>query len=355
VPLRRLRRLALRDMPSLRSGTSALISRYLQCFDQRTKIMDEFTRNGNEFSVSIPLDEHGFMGRECPNEDCLGYFKVEPSTGLSGDDLQCHCPYCGVVDDPDKFWTQEQIEYAQSVALREYFKDFDKELRKIEKRPVRGAWFSIGISVESRPYPISHYAEQDLETEVVCDQCTMRYAIYGVFGYCPDCGVHNSLQILRGNCAVAKKMLDMSTDQSEPMKRALLENALQTLVASFDGFGREICRRHAERSLNPEGARRMSFQSIDKAADRVSQLFGFDMRLSAGPAEWELIKTHFQKRHLLAHTGGVVDEQYLQITGEDRGVLGRKVPLSADQVRSAIQAVSQCGESLYHNIAVVQR
>jgi hypothetical protein len=28
VPLRRLRRLALRDMPSLRSGMSALISRY---------------------------------------------------------------------------------------------------------------------------------------------------------------------------------------------------------------------------------------------------------------------------------------------------------------------------------------
>jgi hypothetical protein len=35
--------------------------------------------------------------------------------------------------------------------------------------------------------------------------------IYGVFGYCPDCGEHNSLQILDKNLELVIKMLDMAS------------------------------------------------------------------------------------------------------------------------------------------------
>ena len=41
--------------------------------------------------------------------------------------------------------------------------------------------------------------EKQLETEVVCVNCTLRYSVYGVFAFCPDCGQHNSLQILDKN------------------------------------------------------------------------------------------------------------------------------------------------------------
>ena len=34
-----------------------------------------------KFSIPIKNDEEGFFGRECPNEECLGYFKVELGTG----------------------------------------------------------------------------------------------------------------------------------------------------------------------------------------------------------------------------------------------------------------------------------
>jgi hypothetical protein len=72
---------------------------------------------GSQVSVSIPTDERGLLGRECPVPECLGYFKVKSGTGLTGPGLQCHCPYCGHVADPNSFWTKEQIEYAQSVVV----------------------------------------------------------------------------------------------------------------------------------------------------------------------------------------------------------------------------------------------
>src|SRR5438105_4335590 len=73
-----------------------------------------------EVKVSIPKDDDGFMGRECPEAECEGYFKIKPGTGLTGENLPCHCPYCGYTGHPDRFWTKEQIDYAQSVAFREF-------------------------------------------------------------------------------------------------------------------------------------------------------------------------------------------------------------------------------------------
>ena len=43
--------------------------------------MDHLRRLGTNISVSIPADENCFTGRECPQPDCEGYFKIEFGTG----------------------------------------------------------------------------------------------------------------------------------------------------------------------------------------------------------------------------------------------------------------------------------
>ena len=87
---------------------------------------------GNRINVPIPTDESGFLGRECPVDDCLWYFKVELGTGLKGPGLQCHCPYCGHVGDPNTFWTREQIAYAKSVAIQRLAGAVRKDLKQFE-------------------------------------------------------------------------------------------------------------------------------------------------------------------------------------------------------------------------------
>ena len=81
--------------------------------------MNHLRRLGKGIPIHIPVDEEGFTGRECPHSNCEGYFKIVVGTGLDGENLPCHCPYCGHMAPHDEFWTQEQIQYARSVALRE--------------------------------------------------------------------------------------------------------------------------------------------------------------------------------------------------------------------------------------------
>ena len=108
----------------------------------------------------------------------------------------------------DKFFTKAQVEYAKSVVMREVTGALLKDLKTLEfnYRP-RGA-FGIGISmkVTGQPTAIRRYREPKLETEVVCEKCTLHYTIYGVFGFCPDCAVHNSLQILNKNLELVQKL-----------------------------------------------------------------------------------------------------------------------------------------------------
>lgn len=309
--------------------------------------MHNFRRLGNRISVPIPRDADGFIGRECPDRACEGYFKVEFGTGLKADGMPCHCPYCGHSAPHDQFWTREQIEYAKSVALRKFSEAVFKDLKSLEfeHRP-RGA-FGIGISLKVKPgspTPIRYYREKKLETVVACEGCTLRYAIYGVFAFCPDCGQHNSKQILDKNLDLASKEIALAATVEQELANHLVADALENVVSAFDGFGREACRVHAKVASDPAKAEEVKFQNLDGARKRLLNLFGFDLSQGLAADEWKFVVRCFQKRHLLAHSMGVVDEAYLKATLDMTATLGRKVVITADEVSKLIDAVRRLGQ-----------
>jgi hypothetical protein len=304
---------------------------------------------GSQFSISLPPDKEGFIGLECPVAECKGYFKLQPGTGLKGEKLPCHCPYCGHGAGSDKFFTKAQVEYAKSVVMRQVTGALLKDLKSLEfnHRP-RGA-FGIGISmkVSGKPTALRHYRESKLETEVVCDRCTLRYTIYGVFGFCPDCAVHNSHQILNKNLELVEKLLAVAETQEPPLAQHLIENALEDCVSAFDGFGRETCRVFAPKAVKPEKAAEIRFQNIAAARERVREQFSVDFAATAEPSDWKHILRAFQKRHLLAHKMGVMDEDYLSATGDSPSLLGRKVSIAAVEVRELVVRLQGVGANLF--------
>lgn len=313
--------------------------------------MSRFGRFPKEIRVPIPTDGSGMVGRSCPRRDCKGYFKLKPGTGLKGRSLLCLCPYCGHKAKGDAFWTKAQREYAKAYALRAFNDLVFRELKKMEfnHRP-RGA-FGIGISmtVKQGPKPpLRYYRERALETEVVCDQCTLRYSVFGVFGFCPDCGCHNSRQILDKNLDLAVKVIELAENAPSPdLKENLIQNALEDVVSSFDGFGRELLRAHAARATDPEKAAGVSFQSLAGADRSLQTLFGASLQSLTTPDEWKQMVRGFHKRHVIAHKGGVIDEKYVEQSGDETAIERRKVRVTADEVRALVAAVRKLGEGLW--------
>lgn len=313
----------------------------------------------SQISIPIPTDETGMVGRECPVPECEGYFKLQPGTGLKGEDLDCVCPYCGHAAKPDQFWTKEQIEFARSYAHRAISDMVARQFKRMEfNQPARGA-FGIGFSLKFKQGPkppLRQYREKALETEVVCDQCTLRYSVFGVFGFCPDCGCHNSRQILEKNLDLALKVVEFA--ESAPLaelKENLIQNALEDVVSSFDGFGRELFRAHASLTTDPSKAASMSFQSLVGADRALQTLLGASLRTMTAQDDWKLIVRCFHKRHVIAHKGGVIDEKYIEQSGDEMAIEGRKVRVTTDEVRALVIAIRKLGEALWRFFALPAR
>lgn len=73
----------------------------------------------NDISVPIPLplDEDGFLRRECPTcEREFKWFVHNPDDPTLERVAQYFCPLCGEPSAVDNWWTPEQISYATAVA-----------------------------------------------------------------------------------------------------------------------------------------------------------------------------------------------------------------------------------------------
>jgi hypothetical protein len=102
--------------------------------------------------VSMPPDEHGFFGRQCPS--CTQPFRVDAAeyTALP-DELKLCCVYCGHRTDAGDFITEQQLERAKSAvsawAMQQMHGMLDNAFQRIARPQPRTGGFGIQISYRS--------------------------------------------------------------------------------------------------------------------------------------------------------------------------------------------------------------
>jgi hypothetical protein len=133
--------------------------------------MSNIGRLPSQFNISIPRDEDGLIGRECPVKECEGYFKIQPGTGLiKGENLPCHCPYCGHSAGQKSFFTKAQIDYAKSIVINQVTGALLKDLKALEfnHRPSGGFGIGISMKVEGCSHPIPAFWEKTARCPASC-------------------------------------------------------------------------------------------------------------------------------------------------------------------------------------------
>ncbi len=103
-----------------------------------------------EIPVLVPLDDDGFLRRECPA--CERQFKWFPNTDSAPAPTDGYfCPMCGVQAPEDQSWTAKQVAYAQAVATDEFARMLGDELGadgQAGSGPLR-----LGVTVDSPGAP----------------------------------------------------------------------------------------------------------------------------------------------------------------------------------------------------------
>lgn len=302
--------------------------------------------------ISIPKDKNGFIGRECLK--CKRYFKLKPGTGLPTQ--YCHCPYCEYEGDQNTFWTEDQLGYAQSIGKKIAYEKFIEPMLKgltnsfkgLESS-TRGGLFQIRVDARiNKPFfPIKYYNEVELETHLMCDNCKLEFAIYGVFSRCPDCSQLNAFSVFYKSIEVCKKQINLfgQFKNEDDIILANLKFVLGNAISSFDGLGKEL--RKKINGKFPDKPKNL-FQNIDELSKVLDQELSLDIKSEL--SDYAFLRLMFQVRHIFEHNMGVIDTDFVKKVPNFRHLLNHKYPLKLSDVEDFLSIISELAELIENEV-----
>lgn len=142
-------------------------------------------------SLSIPADDDGFLGRECPR--CRGRFKIDITRYDDRGFMNLRCPYCRFVAELDTFTTGEQRGYINSTA-QNFARQVAEQITEEAFSGLSGGSSSaIEIDIDTGDVDFGHVPTEspvfttDID-HVSCDDCEFPYGVEtGEDGVCPVC------------------------------------------------------------------------------------------------------------------------------------------------------------------------
>jgi hypothetical protein len=256
-------------------------------------------------------------------------FKLRPGGGA-----MLRCPFCG-----QSFY----------VALPEHCPDRAVDALRLSCAAACGHVGEIpGFSPQPHDSTLG-----DFDTVLMC-RCGNRSAANGVVLRCPFCHIENPRNVM----ANAVKHIESRLSGDARTSRIELEHMASFLVSAFDGVMRSMLRianENARRFRQSDCAHAfmanmnalpasLSFQNLTAARDRL-QPAGFIM--DGRTQDFARMLSVFNKRHLIAHRLGVVDQDYLDRTNDPAAEIGKKVPLTAEEILEAAAACQRTVNSFF--------
>lgn len=314
--------------------------------------------------VSIPItlhsDGNGFFDRECPNEDCLYTFKILMKDWEEKvSDEEVHCPMCGYVDTSDKWWTQDQLEKMKEIATSwamnymqgELNKSFQSLARSTRNNKYLKITYKAGKKISFINNPIGQ--REEWETEICCEKCGTHYSVIGSAYFCPCCGYNSAVNSYNDSLDSIKKMLDSlqemkamltdkyNADSAETMCRSLLEDSIGNMISAFQKFA---CCKYEE--VSGKTARVNDFQIVDKGSQFFEAATGKEYSDWLTNSELVFMKIMFQKRHLLEHNDGMVDQKYIDNSKDDSYSVGQRIIIKESDAYSLLNILRKLGNEI---------
>ena len=317
-------------------------------------------------SVPLSLDEKGFIDRACPK--CSYRFKVKdscwPKSQVGGRPwartiAYAFCPMCGHKAASDNWHTPEQIKAAKRIALEKAKQQVLSQIDKSFAQLSRSFSHNPFVKVEYRPsFSCSHINtrtpfDRALERNIVCSKCNASYAVVGSAFFCPVCGENTVVASFASAMSNISKALDTLPAQTKVFEesggvdfakdqiRHLIERSVGDIISIFQSFALRLYE-----DLGGDGAKPNDFQIVDKGSKLFESLTGkaYSEWMTANQLKFMILM--FQRRHLLEHKDGLVDQKYLEKAKDPGYKIGERIVVRVDDVRNLQSIILTLGNGL---------
>ena len=324
-------------------------------FEKLRKELKELERT-NQISVPIVADKDGYFDRECPNEECMFQFKVygKDWENLFKDDV-VFCPLCRYDANSKSWFTKEKVSHGKEQVLKHIHGRIDNAVQQgaidFNSKKPRNAFINMSMNrIGTIPIHciVPLPSKEEMQLKIICKVCNAKYAVIGSAFFCPCCG-HNSaeetfesslkkIQDKIKNISIIRTAVEaISKDEAETTCRSLIETSLGECVVAFQRF----CEVNFSTRAPEKNLKFNAFQNIEVGAMYWKDLLGETYYDWLTNYEITRLNALFQKRHLLAHTEGIIDQKYLDKTKEFSYKVGQRIVIKEKEVIELIALIEK--------------
>jgi hypothetical protein len=303
---------------------------------------------GGHLEVPIEIDDDGFYDRLCPSPHCQADYKVflEDWKNIVRDE-QVFCPICKYEAPASEWNTPEQKEYLTEYATAHLQKVIGNALKEDTKkfnRQQKKGFIQLSMHYRQSPTPIvvPVAAADVMQQKFTCENCGCKYASVGAAFFCPACGHNSALttfsqtistihQIINNLPTLRNALLDSGgLDIAENSIRHILEDSIIRLVGAFQRFTEALFDSLPNQSNFKR--RKNLFQNLDESSILWQQAKQIKYEQLLPVPDYDELQVLFQKRHLLAHKNGVIDQEYIDKTGDTTYIVGQRLVIREKDV-----------------------
>jgi len=334
-------------------------------FDKLIRDLKKYEK-GVHIEAPIEIDDDGYYDRQCPSSNCQADYKVffEDWKNIVRDE-QVFCPICKYEAPATEWNTPEQQKYLTEFATAHMQKVIGNALKEDTRkfnRQQRKGFIQLSMHYRSSPtlIVIPVEAADVMQQKFTCENCGCKYASVGAAFFCPACG-HNSVlttfyktlstvrQIVDSLPTLRNTLLDSGgLDMAENSIRHILEDTVTRLVGAFQRFTEALF----EGLPNQANFKRRKnvFQNLDESSTLWQQAkqIGYEQLLP--PSDYDELQVLFQKRHLLAHKDGIVDQEYIDKTGDTTYSVGQRLVIHEKDVLRMNDLIDTLAQNLQARI-----
>lgn len=317
-------------------------------------------------SIPLSLDKKGFLDRACPK--CSYRFKVKdscwPESGTGAllwtrTISYAFCPMCGHRAASDNWHTPEQIDAAKRIALEKAKQQILSEIDKSFTQLSRSFRCNPYVTIEYKSSFSHGYIntrtpfDKALERDIVCSKCNASYAVIGSAFFCPVCGDNTVVASFASAMSNISKALDAlpavkkafeesgGIDFAKDHIRHLTERSVGDIVSAFQSFALRLYE-----DLGGRGAKPNDFQILDKGSKLFECLTGKTYAEWVSLDQLRFMSRMFQRRHILEHNNGLVDQTYLDKTNDHGYKIGERIIVRVNEVRELLSIALALGNGL---------
>jgi hypothetical protein len=198
--------------------------------------------------------------------------------------------------------------------------------------------------------------EEQQQFHFVCEKCKMSSDVLGEYASCPACGYRNSLVVFKRHWEELEtefRRADVEIQDPHEREKAW-KSLLPRFVSAFEAMAGDVRTQLLRLPMTVKRRKEvenLSFQRIIEAEERLRSWFAIEIFDGLKQDDGQFLNREFNRRHLLIHTAGRVDEDYIKKTKDESVRLNQTIRIRSNEIARLSQLLRQCTNSFFDQFA----